>query len=186
MKSLIACLILCVYSLTAVGGCKPAPAAKELKIILLRHGEKPDDGDNLSCSGYNRSLKLAGVLYSRYGIPDYIYVPAPGQGKRTKNCRMLQTIMPFAIKHNLTINTSHAVAEIEGLVHDLKKLRGTVVVVWEHRQIPAITEQLGVKGNFLNWEPDDYDSIWIVQIRNGSASLTMQKEGIKPAADCAF
>lgn len=45
------------------------------KIVLMRHAEKPPDGDNLSCQGLNRSLALPKVLNETIGIPDYIYIP---------------------------------------------------------------------------------------------------------------
>src|ERR1700760_3001048 len=69
---------------------------RELKIILIRHGEKPENGDNLSCAGLNRSIKLPAVIKNKFGVPDYIYVPAPNTGKRTNNVRMLQTVTPLS------------------------------------------------------------------------------------------
>src|ERR1700712_1462726 len=81
---------------------------KNLKLIFIRHGEKPDVGDNLSCAGFNRSLKLPEVFKAKFGIPDHIYVPALNLGKSTPRGRMFQTVSPFAIKYNLTINTKFA------------------------------------------------------------------------------
>ncbi len=36
------------------------------KVVIIRHAEKPDDGDNLSCKGFNRSLALTSVLYNKF------------------------------------------------------------------------------------------------------------------------
>src|ERR1700712_2128892 len=71
------------------------------KIVLIRHGEKPDQGDNLSCQGLNRALQLPEVLHRKIGIPSAIFVPALNLGKSTGVARMYQTIVPFAVKYNL-------------------------------------------------------------------------------------
>jgi hypothetical protein len=159
---------------------------KELRIILIRHGEKPEVGDNLSCKGFNRALKLANVLYSRYGLPDHIYVPAPGLGKETKNCRMIQTILPFAIKNNQDINTKFKVDETSELAEALKSQRGNVFVVWEHVQLQSIVKSLGVTAELPEWGSSDFDSIWIVTIKKGVAVLTKDRENIVPADGCPF
>src|SRR5947208_13816495 len=81
------------------------------KIIIIRHGEKPDKGDNLSCQGLNRALQLPSVIKSKFGLPDKIFVPTPNSGKSTSTSRMYQTIVPFAIKYNLKINTKYDVKD---------------------------------------------------------------------------
>ena len=40
-------------SLACVGGNAPD---NRLKIVIIRHGEKPETGDNLSCQGESRAL----------------------------------------------------------------------------------------------------------------------------------
>ncbi|SDD98475.1 hypothetical protein SAMN05216464_103244 [Mucilaginibacter pineti] len=185
MKFAICCLVLFLSYPGSGDGLKKT-ATKELKTILIRHGEKPDDGDNLSCRGLNRSFKLVNVLYSRFGKPDYIYVPAPGLGKKTKNCRMLQTILPFAVKYNSAINTKYSVEEADQLATELLSQEGTIFVIWEHNQLPSIVKSLGVKGKELEWKSSDYDSIWIVKILKGAAYLSKEKENIAPSDNCSF
>src|SRR5437867_8132597 len=53
------------------------------KIIIIRHGEKADEGGNLSCQGLNRALGLSAVLYAKYKLPNHIFVPAIKNGKST-------------------------------------------------------------------------------------------------------
>ena len=186
-RNLLTCIVLFLLSvsLSTTACAKPGHSHKDLRIILIRHGEKPDNGDNLTCAGLNRALKLPEVLKNKFGIPDYIYAPSPNTGKQTKNGRMLQTIMPFAVKYNLTINTSCNVDESDKLVKDINKTSGIVLVVWEHKELATIAEMLGVKG-YIKWDPDDYDSIWIITYKHGQATLTKDKEGITPAAGCPF
>src|SRR5690349_3025252 len=80
---------------------------KSLKVVIIRHGEKPDNGDNLNCQGLNRATALPKVLYSKFGTANEIYVPAVNTGNKTKSARMFQTITPYAVKYNLDINSSY-------------------------------------------------------------------------------
>lgn len=153
------------------------------RVIIIRHGEKPDQGDNLSCQGFNRSLQLPNVLNQKFGIPNYIFVPSINTGKKTSTARMYQTIVPFAVKYNLNINTKYDVNDTKDLAQDVLQRDGTVLLVWEHKHIDNILRALGVN-NSDKWPDDDFDSIWIINFQNGSAVLTKDKEGIHPAADC--
>ncbi len=153
---------------------------------MIRHGEKPADGNNLTCQGLNRSLQLPAIIKNKFGVPNYVYVPAPGSGESTKRARMFQTATPLAVKFDLDINTSYGQKNPEKLADDIKNKKGTVLLIWEHNAIIDIAEALGVKQTGLNWPNDDYDSIWIVTFPKGVATLTKDKEGIKPSANCNF
>jgi len=59
-------LVICLATCTGIA------QSKNLKLIFIRHGEKPADGDNLSCVGLNRALKLPEVLKAKFGIPDRV------------------------------------------------------------------------------------------------------------------
>src|SRR6187402_2586836 len=110
-----------------------APAAaqsKNLKLIIIRHAEKPEAGDNLSCAGFNRAMKLPEVLKAKFGIPDKVYVPALHMGKTTPRGRMFQTITPFAVKYNLSINSDFEEENAQGLISSLQDKTGTVLIVW--------------------------------------------------------
>ena len=160
-----------------------APAAAIKRIIIIRHAEKPDKGDNLSCKGLNRALQLPDILYKKFGVPERIYTPTPNFGSSTGVVRMYQTIVPFAIKYNLKINTKYGVKDSENLADALKKQDGTVLLVWEHKAIAKIIKALGIAGK-EDWDDNDFDSIWIVTLQNGSAKLSKDKEGINPSSDC--
>lgn len=165
------------------GQSSKAVSAAGKKIIIIRHGEKPDDGDNLSCKGLNRSLQLPQVLYSKFGLPAAIYVPSIHTGKKTSTARMYQTIVPFAIKYNLTVNSKFDVDDAEGLAGALKQSEGTSLVVWEHKNINDITKALGVQEK-LKWIDDDFDGIWIVTLGTTGATVTKDKEGLLPKDAC--
>lgn len=153
------------------------------KVIIIRHGEKPDRGDNLSCQGLNRALQLPDVLNKKFGTPNYIFVPSINTGKKTSTARMYQTIVPFAIKYNLNINTNYNVDDTKGLVKDVLGRDGTVLLVWEHKHIDNILKAFGLQGA-SKWDDNDFDSIWILNFQNGKPTLAKDKEEINPASDC--
>lgn len=158
----------------------------DLRIIIMRHAEKPVNGDNLSCKGFNRAMMLPGVLVKRFGVPAYVYVPSPSTGKATKSGRMLQTVWPLATKYNLAVNTKFDVDDTNDLAKNISTKTGTVLVVWEHNAIRKIISALGVKAGKLKWQGDDYDSLWIVTIHNGKATLSQTSQGINAPDGCKF
>jgi len=159
-----------------------------LRVVILRHGEKPDEGENLSCQGLNRALQLSNVLYNKYKLVDNIYVPElkTGKSKGTGEARMYQTVVPYAIKYNLVIGTLFEVGDEVSMAKSILKKSGTVLVVWEHKTIPALVQALGVSAGKLKWDGDDFDSIWIVTFKDGQAVLSYDKENINPSADCKW
>ena len=157
-----------------------------LKLVFIRHAERPEAGDNLTCQGLNRSMQLPAVLYKKFGKPVNIYVPALKTGEATKRGRMFQTITPFAAKFNININSVYDEEDYKHVGKALLKETGTVVIVWEHKNIVPILTYLGVKTGTLKWVGADFDSIWIVTFPKGSAILTKDKEGLKPLPNCPF
>ena len=155
-----------------------------LKVIIIRHGEKPKLGDNLNCQGLNRSQLIPAVIVSKFGIPVFSYIPSVGSDSSTKHARMFQTITPLAVKYNLTINSKFTGKDSAGLVNDILKKYGTVLVVWDHKSIVPIIHAFGINNTFLKWNENDFDSIWIITFTNGIAVLTKDSEDLKPAADC--
>jgi phosphohistidine phosphatase SixA len=153
------------------------------KIFIIRHGEKPDKGGNLNCEGLNRAMQLADVLHQKIGTPDYIYVPAITGGKSTSTARMYQTIVPFAVKYNLDINTKYDVEEAEKLVKSIEKKSGTVLLVWEHKAIKRILKALGFQDP-PSWDDRDFDTMLIITFQNGKPVLNKDKENIKPENNC--
>ena len=156
-------------------------------MILVRHGEKTAQGDNLTCQGLNRSLQLPAVIVSKFGIPDYTYVPSLGLGENTTQARMFQTVTPLVVKYNLTINSEYKKEDATGIANDIMQKKGTVLVVWEHHAIASIVNALGVEDQDLKWSGSDFDSIWIVTFDNkGRATLTRDSEGLTPSSNCPY
>ncbi len=169
------------------------PQGIALKVVIIRHGEKPDKGDNLSCMGLNRALALPPVLDTVTGKPDYTYVPTMHTGKKTSSVRMFQTVTPFAVKNNLTINSNYQETDSTNAAADVLKKRGMVLMVWEHGNIPPLARVLvGSKNSSLipNWQGSDFDSIWIIEFTESKkgnlkfSSFTIGQENISPSPNC--
>jgi hypothetical protein len=154
------------------------------RIIIIRHGEKPDKGDNLSCTGLNRALQLPGVLNRKIGKPDFIYTPALNMGKSTSTARMYQTIVPFAVTYDLKINTRYDVSDTKDIAKELLQREGTILVVWEHKAAEKLAKHLGIDDPDLKWDDNDFDSMWIITFQNGKAKLSKDHENIHPSDNC--
>lgn len=182
LKIIVAVIIIsinCCYTASAQKG-----SDHPQRIFIIRHGEKPENGDNLTCQGLNRAMQLPAVLNKKIGIPEAIYVPALNLGKKTSEARMYQTIVPFAIKYNLNINTRYDVRDEQGVANAIMKENGTVLLVWEHKAITKIVRALGIKDQNVDWNDNDFDSMWIITFQNGKPVLTKDSENIRPSAEC--
>ena len=168
-----------------LSNCSTSAQNKTLKLVFIRHAERPGDGENLNCQGLNRSLQLPAVLYGKFGIPQNIYVPALNMGKRTKRARMLQTITPFVAKYNVSVNSAFEEDDYEHIAKALLNENGTIFIVWQHTNIAPILSYLGVTDN-LKWKDNDFDSIWIVTFHHKKAVFTRDAENLHPAMGCPF
>lgn len=156
-----------------------------LKVVIIRHGEKPADGDNLSCQGENRALQLPAVLMQKFGKMDYLYVPSLKNDTSTAHSRMFQTASPLAIKHNIVVNSKFSAKDEGEIAHSVFKKTGTVLMVWEHSATAELAKALGV-ARPPHWDDADFDSIWVIGYHNGKARLTLDKEGLAPSPACNY
>jgi len=160
-----------------------------LKVYIIRHGEKPKKGDNLSCAGLNRALALMDVLKKKVGKPDYTYVPTINTGQKTSSVRMFQTVTPFAVREDLHINSQFAETDSTGAAADVLLKRGVVLMVWEHGNIPPLARALGAPVTGI-WNPKDFDSIWILSYTADASGnlhyshMKIDQENINPTDKC--
>lgn len=172
-------------------------------LVFLRHGEKPAQGlGQLDCQGLNRALALPAVIAAKFGKPDAIFAPNPGEqkddgGKPYYYVRPLATIEPTAIQFGLPIETPYGFSQIDALGRTLvaPAYRGKLVVVaWEHRLIEKLVRDLvvahgGRAADVPVWPSKDFDSLYIVKLdwRDGTphASFAHERQGLDGRApDC--
>lgn len=171
-------------------------------IVMIRHGEKPDQGlGQLSCQGLNRALALPRVIEAKFGRPAAVFAPDPAKQKNDRGTkydyvRPLATIEPTAIYFGLPLNASIGFNDVDKLADTLLSpsyRHGVVVVAWEHALIEETARRL-LKRNGADassvpkWESADFDSIYIVRITHRGAkavaSFAVEREGLngQPAA----
>jgi hypothetical protein len=158
-------------------------------IVFVRHGEKPEGGfGQLNCQGLNRALALPSVIANSFGRPEAIFAPNPSlpkedAGKLYDYVRPLATIEPTAIRFGLPVDVSVGFDDRKGLQAALEAHRAPdrnvlLLVAWEHRQIAPIVRALlaahDAEAETINdvrdWEGNDFDSIYIVTIRQRGES----------------
>jgi hypothetical protein len=181
MKKYFACILTAMLGFGYLASAQTKDST--LKIVLIRHGEKPEKGNNLTCKGLNRSLQLPAVINKKFGVPDYVYVPALTLGEKTKHARMFETVVPLATKYNLNIDSKFEETDSTGVAKDIIAKKGTVLVVWEHKALISIIHALGVTYT-TEWKGDNYDTIVIITFKDGKPVVTMDSEGLNPSDDC--
>jgi hypothetical protein len=159
------------------------PPNTPLRVVIIRHGEKPEKGHELSCQGQNRAAALPAVLYQKFGKPGYTYVPDMHSPGKTTGSRMYQTAAPFVNQYKLSLNSTFDKADYPGIAADILRKNGTVLVVWEHSAIKGLAKALGVTAPG-KWPDDDFDSIWIITFDHGKAVLQKDREGLHPSTAC--
>jgi hypothetical protein len=168
-------------------------AATTETIIMLRHGEKPEQGlGQLNCQGLNRSLKLPAVIKQKFGKQDFIFAPNPAQLKEDKGAiysynRPLATVEPTAITFGMPVDTRFGFKDIEELQATLAQpeyRNATVLVGWEHKQIVKLARSIvkdsgGDKALVPKWPREDFDSMYVLRITRDGAKTTTRFEQLK-------
>jgi len=130
-------------------------------VYLIRHGEKPDDGNGLNAQGLQRAQCLRNVFgsSSKYNI-GHIMAQTPKSstfvaskfklrintdnldGKRQ---RPLDTVKPLAEDLGLTVDTSCDRDDSKCVKDVVKGYEGigNILICWEHDALTDIVEELG-------------------------------------------
>lgn len=167
-NGLPAALALCLFA---------ASARAEETIVFFRHGEKPSGGyGQLTCQGFNRSIRLPDVLLAKFGKPTFLYAPNPAlkindPAGSFYYVRPLATIEPVAIQTGVSVNTNYGYSDVTGLRNILirsSKANATIFVAWEHdylvKTVQSIMNAYGGGAPVPAWSTGDYDSLYIVRV----------------------
>jgi broad specificity phosphatase PhoE len=170
---------------TAVPVPAPPAAATTATVMIIRHGEKPDDDltgaaakgvdangvedeSSLTAVGWDRAHRLvdlfdpAGDLRPGLARPATIYAAGAndeGEGKRTR-----ETVTPLAEKLGIPVNTTYGKSDEEKLVEHVVSQPGPTLISWQHGEIPSIAEAFpGVTPTPPSEWPDDrFDVVWVL------------------------
>jgi len=155
------------------------------KIMLVRHGEKPDkhdsihgidskgehDKNELSTRGWQRSGALVRFFNPASGKfahpalakPDVIFAENPSGHVKTE--RALNTVRALADSLKLKINRKHDKGEEKKLVKDALSQAGVVLISWEHNEILEIANLIlgSTKVSPQKWPGSRFDLVWIIE-----------------------
>ncbi len=141
--------------------------AMPAQIMLMRHAEKPEVGNELSSKGWQRAHALPSLFLSRaefrtYGTPAALYAMSPKNADGS--VRAIQTLLDLSYQLNMPIIKKFSRDEVKKLVNNIKDdkdLDGKMIVIcWEHKVLEDIAKELGFKG--LNWPSEQFDRVWLL------------------------
>jgi hypothetical protein len=159
------------------------------KIMLVRHGEKPDKGESihgvdskgehdrneLSTRGWQRSGALVRFFNPSDGkfdhpalaTPNFIFAANPSG--HVKSERALNTVRALADSLRLQVALKYDRGEEKKLVKDVLSRNGVVLIAWEHKEILEITSLIlgNTKGFPHKWPDSRFDLVWVIDKQQG-------------------
>jgi hypothetical protein len=141
-----------------------------LHVLIIRSGEKPAPeakSVGLSERGRKRAYYIPNLFVfsatrpEPFPRPDFIFA---GRNVPSSH-RPVDTVTPLARKLGLHINDRFR--EREGIIDLCEELftnkkyeEKTVLICWDHRDIPDLTRQLGATRYPSHWRASDFDRVW--------------------------
>jgi hypothetical protein len=162
------------------------------KIMIVRHGEKPDGDDSvrgvdptgshdpheLSVKGWQRSGALVRFFVPANGHfshpalakPDVIF--AEGDSGHVKSLRAQHTVLALADFLEKHLNIKHAKGDEKELAKDAVATDGVVLIAWEHNAIIDIVNHItgDQKTCPQTWPDSRYDLVWVLDREPHSAA----------------
>lgn len=150
------------------------------KIMVIRHAEKPtdtqqgvtadgvDDPESLIVKGWQRAGALA-VLFDPFagplqnaGLvrPEVLIASDPGNTSKSK--RPLQTITPLSQRIKIDVNVGFGKDDYKQMADMAMSQTGTVLIAWQHQDIPHIANHILAKNvSPQTWPGDRFDVVWV-------------------------
>ena len=157
----------------------PAAVAQDTLIMIIRHGEKPDDStsginasgneddSSMTATGWDRAHRLVDLFDPAAGDPrpglarpKAIYAAGAndnGEGQRTR-----ETVQPLADRLGILAVTTFGKGDEEKLIEHVLSQPGPTLISWQHGEIPAMAEAFpgATPTPPTEWPDDRYDVIW--------------------------
>lgn len=153
--------------------CSSIPmAAKPAQVIIICHGEQPEEGEVLTLKGRERAWALVPYFLGtpellRYGPPVALYVTKvtpEDQSKRTQ-----ETLTPLASSLRLPICNRYKEIQYRDVAEDIlthPDYDGRMVLIcWERKHIPLLAYALGIDPMPQPWPSDVFDWVWVIDMK---------------------
>jgi broad specificity phosphatase PhoE len=145
-------------------------ALKDAVILIIRHGEKPEEGTDLSPAGRQRADAYV-HYFEHYNVAahplalDYLVAAADSAGSH----RPRLTLEPLSKASGLKIDLRFKHKDCAGLARDLRThFHGKrILVCWHHGTIAELVTALGADAAKLlpggKWPDDEFG--WVLELR---------------------
>jgi len=164
MRKLLLLLLCLSWSMTAF--------AMPSRIILIRAGEAPANGNGLSQRGRERAAALVPFFLFQDYLQDYGHPVALFAHRETQSepsLRPVQTMTPLANALGIKVNTSFTQNEFANMIKLIKANPDyeakTVLICWNNDNMSRIVTELGLKTKVLPWPEEAHDRLWIVDFK---------------------
>jgi hypothetical protein len=160
----------------------PRPA----QIILIRHADKPPDPNDphLSPAGVKRARQLVSFMstdpaMTKFGAPVAVF--ATRTTKDDNGQRTQETVEPLAKSLRLPVQTPYLGKDFAALAKMILANSAyagkTVLVCWNHEEIPQLAAALGVTPEPPKWKASVFDQVYVISYFNGKAGLATSRYG---------
>jgi len=127
----------------------PTSTQEKAHVIIIRHGEKPDEGDGLSELGKRRAQYIARCMSQEQptvalpaGKPSYVMA---SHGKDDHSHRPIDTVAPLAAALGLKLDEGTYFKDSKGFAQHIQSVlqpKSTLVVAWHHGEIAELVKEL--------------------------------------------
>jgi hypothetical protein len=149
------------------------------RIMFIRHAEGPDKGHRgVKSNGKADKESLIVRGWQRAGALARFFSPVSGRSNVTPSTifaarvvvldstskRPMETVKPLVklLDSAVKFNTDHPKNDIQGLMKDVLKKQGTVLIAWEHQLIPGAVGQLpNAPAVPKKWPGKRFDIVWV-------------------------
>ncbi len=169
--------------MASAGKARALGAEKPAKVMIVRHGEKPDgsggvlgvdetgreDPNQLSVRGWQRAGALVRFFAPvggnlAYGIatPSVIFACKPFGA--ANSVRPFSTVSPLAAALGIPVKHEIGKRATAALLDAVKSSSGTVLICWSHKLMACILRGLAgdVPGLPEEWPANRFDLVWVL------------------------
>jgi hypothetical protein len=139
-------------------------------VLIIRHAEKPDNGDGLSPAGEERAKAYVNYFQNFTVDSNPVrlnYLFSAADSKESRRPRL--TIEPLSKTLGLAIDSRFKNKQFPDLAHEIQNLpQGkNILICWHHGEIPQLVRALGADPEKLipnaKWPGDVFG--WLIQLR---------------------
>lgn len=170
-----AAIALPTVSLPVLEARTPGPAT----VLLIRHGEEPDNGPSLSDRGRDRAKALAKLFPERFPTPTALF-----SARTTKaSARSMETLEPLAEALHLPVDDRFVDTRYSELalllLTDRRYSDGHILICWHRETMPALAGALGI-ARPPKWPSSQYDGLWFIRHAGTKATLSLESQRLLP------